>query len=197
MIRSKLLAAAVFSLWLCAPKVSAADAYTIDSAHSKAGFSVTHMMINEVEGGFLDFSGNITWDEADMTKSMIAGKIMVTSINTDNAKRDEHLRSPDFFDAAKFPELTFKSTKIEKRGNQLVAVGDVTIKGVTKNVEIPFTMSGKITDPWGNTRIGIKGTLTINRKDFGMTWNKTLDAGGVVLGDEVKINLLAEAILQK
>jgi polyisoprenoid-binding protein YceI len=119
------------------------------------------------------------------------------SINTDNNDRDNHLRSPDFFDATKNPDITFESTKIVKQGLGYEAAGKLTIKGVTKDVKIPFTINGPVKDPWGNTRIGVEGGLTINRQDFGVSWSKTLDNGNLVVANDVKIDLVIEGIQAK
>lgn len=180
------LALANGSLW-------AADKYEIDPVHSVVGFTVKHLMVSNVKGQFTDYAGVIMYDEKDVTKSSIDVTIQAASINTANAKRDEHLKSAEFFDVAKFPTLTFKSNKIEKRAAGTVAVGTLTIKGVSKEIELPFTVNGVIKDPWGNTKLGAEASTAINRQDFGITWNKSLDGGGVVVSDEVKIQLDIEA----
>jgi polyisoprenoid-binding protein YceI len=172
----------------------AADEYLIDSAHTQIGFKVKHMVVTTVQGKFNEFTGTVFYDEKDVTKSSVQGTIKVASIDTDNPKRDEHLRSADFFDAANFPEITFKSKKIVKQGDGLVAIGDMTIRGVTKEIKVPFTINGKVVDPWGKTRVGLDATASINRQDFGVSWNKTLDNGGVVVSNEVKIEINAEFI---
>lgn len=175
--------------------VCAATAYEIDVAHSRVGFSIRHMMISDVEGKFGNFTGEIQWDTADSSKSSIQGSIKTDSIDTDNEKRDGNLKGAEFFDAAKFPEITFKTKKIEKRGDQFVATGDLTMKGVTKEVQIPFSITAPIKDPFGaGMRIGLKGSMVINRKDYGISWNKVMDSGGVMLGDEVTVQLSAEAL---
>lgn len=189
--------AAVFTAVLAATPARAAEVFDIDSAHSLVGFEITHMMINDVEGKFKDFSGQLTWDAADPAKSALSGTIKADSIDTDNEKRDAHLRGPDFFDTAKYPDISFKTSKIEKRGDGYVGTGELTMHGVTKPVEIPFTVTEKIADPFGNTRIGLKGALNLNRKDYGIEWNKALDQGGMLLGDDVRITLKAEGIMKK
>ncbi|HXF04521.1 MAG TPA: YceI family protein [Blastocatellia bacterium] len=171
-----------------------ADTYVIDVSHSWIGFSVRHMMVTNVRGRFTDFSGTILYDEQDITKSSVSVTIKTASINTENADRDRHLRSADFFDAEKYPEITFVSKRIEKRGADYVCIGTLTIRGVSREVAIPFTITGKVKDQRGNTRIGVEASLTINRQDFGVTWNRALDAGGVVVGNDVKIELNIEAI---
>jgi polyisoprenoid-binding protein YceI len=175
----------------------AGETYRVDPAHSMVTFTVRHMVIAKVTGRFTDFSGTIYFDEKDISRSWAKGSIKVASIDTDNEKRDDHLRSADFFDAAKYPEITFATKKIVKKGEDLVAVGDLTIKGVTKEVEIPFKVLGVITDPMGNKRLGLEASLTINRQDFGVNWNRTLDSGGVVVSNTVHIQLNVEAIQVK
>ncbi len=172
----------------------AGDVYHLDKAHTTIGFSVKHMVITTVPGKFKDFDGSITYDPKNPLATSAEVTIKTASINTGNEKRDGHLRSPDFFNAEKYPVITFKTNRIEKRNGQLVAIGDLTMRGVTKEIELPFTVSGPIVDPWGKTRIGIEASTTINRKDFGVSWNKALDSGGVVVSDEVKIKIHAEAV---
>ena len=184
------LAAAIFS-------ASAADTYTIDNAHSSVGFAVKHLMVTTTKGQFKDYTGTIQYDAKDISKSSVKVTIKTASINTDNNDRDNHLRSPDFFDATKNPDITFESTKIVKQGLGYEAAGKLTIKGVTKDVKIPFTINGPVKDPWGNTRIGVEGGLTINRQDFGVSWSKTLDNGNLVVANDVKIDLVIEGIQAK
>lgn len=175
----------------------AQEKYTIDVAHSLLGFGVKHMVITTVNGKFNDFSGTIVYDESDISKLRAEVTIKTASIDTDNPKRDDHLRSPDFFDAANNPEIKFVSKKAVTDGDQHIMYGDLTIRGVTKEVAIPFSVTQKIVDPWGNTRRGMEGSLKINRQDFGVKWNKQLDAGGLVVSDDVKITLQIEAIQVK
>ncbi|RMH69997.1 MAG: polyisoprenoid-binding protein [Gemmatimonadetes bacterium] len=173
----------------------AADTYTIDPAHSHIGFAVKHMVISKTKGEFKEYESTLIWDDTDPSKSSVKTTIQVASIDTDEPKRDEHLRSADFLDAETYPTITFVSKQIKKQGKGYLAIGDLTIRDVTKEVEIPFEVLGKLTDPWGNTRIGISGGLTINRQDYGVSWSKTLDNGGLVVGDEVEIELTAEYIM--
>lgn len=175
----------------------AADKYKIDPSHANVGFSVKHMVITNVKGKFTDFSAELVFDENNLAASSLNATIQVASINTGNKKRDAHLRSPDFFNAKKYPEITFVSNKIEKTADGYIARGTLTMRGVSKEIALPFKILGKIQDPWGNTRMGTEGGLTINRQDFGVKWNQNLDAGGVVVGNEVKIELDAEFIKQK
>jgi polyisoprenoid-binding protein YceI len=176
--------------------VLAADTYVTDPSHTLVGFTVRHMVINKVRGKFNEFQGIIVYDENDITKSSLRGSINVASIDTDNEKRDKHLRSPDFFDAEGHPQITFASKWVEKRGDEHVLIGDLTMRGTTREVEIPFTITGKITDPWGQSRIGFEAALELNRKDYGVAYHKVMDNGGLVVGDTVKIELMGEAIKQ-
>ncbi len=175
----------------------AGDRYQIDPVHSSIGFTVRHMVIANVKGYFKEFSGTIIYDENDITRSSVSVTIKTASINTENPKRDAHLRSPDFFDAEKYPEITFKSKRILKEKDGYVAVGDLTMRGVTREIRIPFQILGKVIDPWGNTRLGVEASLKLNRHDYGISWSQTLDSGGLVVGDEVKIDLNIEAVKQK
>jgi polyisoprenoid-binding protein YceI len=193
-MRFKRSAAIAFVSLMVAPVVRSADTYVIDVAHSWIGFSVRHMMVTNVRGRFTDFSGTIAYDEQDITKSSVSVTIKAASINTENADRDRHLRSADFFDVEKYPEITFVSKRIEKRGADYVCLGTLTIRGVSKEVAIPFTITGKVKDQRGNTRIGVEASLTINRLEYGISWNRLLDAGGMVVGNDVKIELSIEAV---
>ncbi len=177
--------------------VLAVDTYTFDKAHSSIAFAAKHMVITKVRGEFNEYTGSIQYDEADITKSSVTVTIKTASIDTKNQKRDDHLRSADFFDAEKFPEITFKSKKIEKTENGLVMTGDLTMHGVTKEIRIPFEITGVVKDPWGNTRMGASAALTINRQDYGVSWNQSLDAGGVVVSDDIEIEIEIEAIAAK
>lgn len=175
----------------------AADKYAVDPSHSSVGFAVKHMVVSKVKGYFNDYAVNIVYDDKDITKSSVEVAIKMASIDTKAAKRDEHLRSPDFFDAAKYPEITFKSKRIEKSGEGYVAVGDLTMRGVTKEIQLPFTFAGVITDPYGNTRLGLSAATKLNRQDYGVSWSKTLDNGGLVVSDDVEIEIEIEAIKAK
>ena len=169
--------------------------YKIDPAHSTIGFSIRHYEINWVSGRFKDFNGMIHFDDRDVTKSSVEFTARVESIDTGIAPRDNHLRSADFFEVAKHPELTFKSTRVERKGkDSYVLHGDFTLKGVTKQVALPFTITGAIKDPRGNTRFGIDAHTKIDRRDYGITWGKALEGGGLDLGNEVTIALALEAV---
>lgn len=189
-----LLSAATFALTATPLSATAAERYVVDPSHTEVGFSVTHMMINRVRGGFNEFEGVIRYDEDDPTKTSVEGEIATASIDTDHEKRDKHLRSDDFFWVEKYPTIRFESTAVRRQGDDLVLTGDLTMRGVTREVEIPFEITGTVTDPWGKTRLGFVGETTLDRKEFGINWNKTLDSGGVVVGDEITIELAGEAV---
>ena len=173
----------------------ATSTWNIDPAHSSAEFKVKHMMISNVRGKFGGITGVLNRVDADHTESSLEVSIDVSTVNTQDEKRDGHLKSPDFFDAEKFPAMTFKSTHIEKKGDGFAVTGDLTIHGVTKPVVLNVEeVSEPAKDPWGNTRIGLTATAKINRKDFGLAWNSTLEAGGVLVGEDVSITLDVELI---
>ena len=169
--------------------------YKIDPMHSVIGFAIRHLEINWVEGRFKDFTGTIRYDDADITRSAVEFTAKVESIDTGVEPRDKHLRTADFFEVEKYPEMTFKSTRVERKGKMGgVLHGDLTLKGVTRQVSLPFTITGAIKDPWGNTRFGVNAKTVINRRDYGITWGKPLDGGGLDVGNEVTINLQLEAV---
>jgi polyisoprenoid-binding protein YceI len=170
-----------------------AEPWTFDAAHSRVGFSVRHMMVSSVEGRFHDVKATVDLDEKSLTKSTIEFTIAASSIDTENADRDKHLKSPDFFDVAKFPDLTFKSTKIAAEGkNRFKVTGDLTIRDVTKPITLDVTLSDPIANPWGKSVRGVEATGKLNRHEYGLNWNKTLDKGGVLVSDEVKLDINAE-----
>ena len=168
-----------------------AGTYNVDASHTNAGFTVKHMMITNVTGKFNDVAGAFEFDEKTNTLKSINGEIVVASINTANEKRDEHLKAEDMFDVAKFQKITFKSTKIEKDA----VYGDFTMKGVTKNIKLDLETSSVIKDPWGKQRTGFSLNGKIKRSDFGLTWNKALETGGVAVSDEVKLAIDVEGVL--
>lgn len=166
---------------------TAADTWKIDPAHSEVTFKIRHLM-SSVTGRFDTFSGTIVTDFDTLNNSSVTFTIDPSTINTNNADRDKHLRSPDFFDVDTHPEITFTSSKITKTGdNSFDVTGTFTMHGVSKEITIPVTLLGVAQDPWGNTKAGFEVEGTIDRKDYGIVWNKALDAGGVLLGDEVEI----------
>lgn len=172
--------------------------YDFDKAHSFIGFKVNHMGLIEVPGFFRDFTGAVKYDAADITKSSVEFSAKAASIDTGVPPRDKHLQSPDFFDAVKFPELTFKSTKVEKKGNGLIVTGDLTMHGVTKSVAIPFQIAGWLPAGERNPlKMGIQAETTINRRDFGVNYGNNLASGIPAIGDNVKVVLQIEAGKQK
>jgi polyisoprenoid-binding protein YceI len=172
--------------------------WSLDPAHSHASFSIRHLVISNVRGEFGKMSGTVTLDEKDITKSKVEATIDATTIDTREPKRDEHLKSPDFFDVAKYPTITFKSTKVEKAGKDgLKVTGDLTMRGVTKPVVLKVAgPTAEIKDPWGNPRRGASVTTKLDRRDYGVAWSKVLEGGGAVVGDEVAIEIEAELVKQ-
>ena len=170
-----------------------AGTYNVDASHSNVGFKVKHLMISNVTGKFDKFSGSFVYDEKSNTLKSLSGVAEVASINTENAKRDGHLKSADFFDAANFPKVTFTLDKIDDDK----AYGKLTMRGVTKSVKLDYENNGTVIDPWGNKRVGLELSGKINRKDYGLNWNKGLEAGGVVVGETVKLSIELEGILAK
>jgi polyisoprenoid-binding protein YceI len=169
--------------------------YTIDPTHSRIGFVARHAMVTKVRGSFNEFDGTGSFDADDPTNSRLQLTIQAASIDTRNADRDGHLKSNDFFDMDTYPEIAFVSTAVEQTGDDEYRVtGDLTIKGVTKAVTIDFDYEGTAVDPYGNTRIGLEGKTTVNRKDWGVTWNAPLEAGGVLVGEKVTLEFEVSAI---
>ena len=183
---------------LAAPAASFAQStWLVEPNHTHSGFTIRHLVISNVRGEFGKTTGTVHLDEKDLTKSTVEATIETTSIDTRVVDRDNHLRSPEFFDVAKYPAITFKSTKVEKAGEgKLKVTGNLTIKGVTKPVVLDVSgPTAEIKDPWGNTRRGIAAATKINRRDFGLNWSKVIEAGPVV-GDEVTIEIEAELLKQ-
>ena len=174
-----------------------AKIYSIDPAHTTAEFIVRHLMIAKVRGRFTAVTGTIDVPEGGSVPVSVDVTIDAASIDTREAQRDAHLTSADFLDAEKFAQITFKSTGVDGSGDAFTIRGDLTIHGVTREVVLDTTFEGRSTDPWGNDRIGYEAHAKISRKDFGLEWNQALETGGVVVGDEVKIELNVEAIAQK
>jgi polyisoprenoid-binding protein YceI len=170
--------------------------WVMDPTHSEVEFKVKHLMISTVTGTFTSFAADVTTEAEDFTTAKADFTIEVGSINTKNEQRDGHLKSPDFFDAAKYPQIKFAITKIDSVDNDgsYNIHGDMTLHGVTKNIKLEVEFGGVIKDPWGNTRAGLTISGKINRKDFGLTWHATTDAGGVVLADDVKIHVALEFV---
>ena len=185
-VRSLLLASLVV-----APTLAQASAWEIDGSHSAAHFKVRHLMISDVRGQFSGLTGTLELGDKDLTQSKVTATVDVATVNTREPKRDEHLKAPDFFDVAKFTTMTFKSKKFISKGEgKFDVVGDLTLHGVTREVTLATEMGAtESKDPYGNMHRGATATTTINRTDFGLKWNKALETGGVLVGDEVKIEL--------
>jgi polyisoprenoid-binding protein YceI len=167
--------------------------WKIDPMHTGASFTVKHMMVSNVRGHFAKVSGTVLYDGKNLADSSVTALIDASTINTDEEKRDQHLKSADFFDVAKYPTITFKSTKVEPETNGFKVIGDLTIHGVTKSVTLlANTLPAPIKDPYGNLRTGTEATTKINRKDFGLAFDKNLDNGGALVGDDVEITLDVE-----
>ena len=172
-----------------------AGLWTVDPTHSSAGFEVKHMMISTVRGTFREFEGTLEAAEDDPANSRAWGSAKVASIDTGNGERDAHLRSPDFFDAQRYPEITDDATRIEHiEGGTYRVFGNLTIKDVTREVEMTASIEGAGEDPWGNERVGVAVRGTINRTDFGLTWQQKLTTGGLLVGEEVKLLLDVSAV---
>jgi polyisoprenoid-binding protein YceI len=181
------------------PGVSAAaSSWQIDPAHSHIEFAVRHLMISTVKGRFADVRGTVWLDESDPSAILVDVTIQAASIDTGQEQRDAHLRSPDFFDAARFPTITFRSRRIQ--GDPLEGdfrlIGDLVIRGITREVTLDVSPEGRLTDPWGEERAGFSAHAKIDRTDFGLTWNQALEAGGVLVGSEIKISIEVELVRQ-
>lgn len=193
----KLIAITMLLLTLVSPVAMAADTYKIDKSHSEALFRIRHLM-SKVTGRFSDFDGTMTVDSSKPESSSVEFRIRTNSIDTNEPKRDKHLRSAEFFDVEKYPELTFKSKSIKSVGkNAFDVAGNLTMRGVTKPVTVRVDYLGNARDPWGNERAGFEVTTTLNRKDYGLLWNQRLDTGGYLLDDDVQVTINVEAIKQK
>jgi len=169
--------------------------WAIDPAHTEVGFSVKHLMISTVRGRFADVRGTIRLDGNDLTQASVEAEIATASIDTRQEQRDAHLRSPDFFEVEKYPTITFRSTSVERIKNDRYRItGDLTIRDVTREVVLEGTDEGRGRDPWGGDRLGFSATTTIDRRDFGLTWNQALETGGVLVSNEIKIAIDLEAV---
>lgn len=179
------------------PIAGHATTYRIDPAHTAVTFKIRHLFTS-VSGRFTMFEGRIVFDESTPLETKVEGSIDAASINTDNEKRDKHLRSPEFFDVATYPKITFTTSRIDEvTGKTAKLHGTLSMHGVERPIVLDATFLGAGKDPWGNERAGFRGTTTINRKDFGLTWNKRLETGGFLVGDEVEIEIEAEALRQQ
>lgn len=179
------------------PETGETGTYSFNKAHSSIGFRVKHMGLVEVPGYFRDFTGTVNYDAKDVAKSSVEFTTKTTSVDTGVAPRDKHLRSADFFDVEKFPDLTFKSTKIEKKGKQWMLTGDLTMKGVTKSISFPFNINGFLKDDKGGTTMGASAETVINRRDFGVNYGKNLPNGTPMLSDDITVVLQVEAPMEK
>lgn len=187
-LQSLALACSLFAL----PVLAEPAPWAIDPAHTRVGFSVPHLVVSEVEGAFKTFTGSALLEEKDLTKSQVELSIDAASIDTGNADRDKHLKGADFFDVQNHPKITFKSAKITKAGKGYKLKGDLTIRGITKPVTLDATLSEPVADPWGKQVRAGKITGKIKRSDFGISWNKTLDKGGVLVGEDVALDIKIE-----
>jgi polyisoprenoid-binding protein YceI len=184
-------------LSLIVASAASASTFTVDPSHSQIGFSIRHL-VSKVQGKFDDFSGTFTFDAKNPAEFKGTFTAKTASIDTGTAKRDEHLKSGDFFDVQKFPEMTFVASTLKPAGkNKYKLAGDLTMHGVTKPVTFTLEYMGQAKDPWGNERAGFSATGKLNRKDFGLIWNKTLETGGLMVGDEVEVTFNAEAVQDK
>jgi polyisoprenoid-binding protein YceI len=173
-------------------------AWQIDTAHSQVEFTVRHMMISNVRGRFETLAGTVEFDEANPARSTVDVQIEAASISTRDARRDGHLKSPDFLDAEQYPYLTFKSKRVQPTGDTTgKIVGDLTVRDVTREVVLDVEYSGLAKSPWGTTSAGFSGTTKINRKDWNLNWNQALETGGVLVGDEIKVNIELEIVKQE
>jgi len=169
--------------------------WNIDAAHSGINFSIRHMVVSKVRGRFAKFNGALTIDDGDLARSVVEATIDVSSIDTGTAQRDGHLRSPDFFDVERFPEIRFRSRRIEKvEGDRYRVIGELTIRDVTREVSLDVEYGGRANDPWGNERVGFTAKTALDRRDFGLQWNQVLEAGGVLVGDRVDIELEVQGV---
>jgi polyisoprenoid-binding protein YceI len=168
--------------------------YRVDKAHTNIGFWVRHMVLSKVHGEFKDYDVVFKWDENNLGNASIEVHIRTASIDTDNERRDKHLKSSDFLAIESYPEIVFESTKIEHDEDGYVAHGTLTIRGVTKNISLPFTVIGHFVQPDGTTRMGVEASLKINRFDYNVSWDKKLDTGGLIAGEDVNIDIEAEFI---
>ncbi len=171
--------------------------YSIDTAHSSVNFAVRHMVVAKTRGRFTKFSGSFSFDAADPSKSTVSVTIDASSIDTHEPQRDGHLRSPDFLDAETHKEITFTSKRVEGSGEELRVIGDLTVRGVTHEVTLDVEHHGGGKDPWGNEKTGFSAKTSINRKDYGLTWNQVLETGGVLVGEKIEIEIDVEAVKDK
>jgi polyisoprenoid-binding protein YceI len=189
---TKIILGLTAAAFLLLPRAVAADNYKIDPAHTSLSFSVRHMGVSNVKGHFDEFVGTIVMDKGVIKEA--SGTIQVKSVNTGIQRRDNHLRTSDFFDAVQYPVITFKTKRVEKSGGQTILFADFTMRGVTKELRLPVELSGPVKDPQGNTRIGLEARTKLNRKDYGLNFNGVLETGALLVGEEVAIEINAEAV---
>ncbi|MDZ7370496.1 MAG: YceI family protein [candidate division KSB1 bacterium] len=168
--------------------------WAVDASHTEIGFSVRHMVIAKVNGKFTEYSGEITLDPQNVEKAKVKGVVKAASIDTGNEARDNHLRSADFFDVEKYPEIVFETVSVKKDGERYKVIGNLTMRGVTKPIELLATIAGPIKDPWGSERLGVEATGVLNRTEWGLTWDRVMETGGLVVGHEVELKLTAELV---
>lgn len=198
--RWRWIACALVCGWLAGLPVGAGAEtarWDIDPDHSLIEFRVAHMVVSKTAGRFMDYRGFVDMDADAKTFKTIEATINAASINTNHDKRDAHLRNADFLDVKQFPTMTYKMKRVQKQGDTYMVIGDFTLRGVTKEISLVVAFNGVVTDPWGGTRAGFSAEGALNRKDFGMVWNKTLDNGGLVVGNDVLIHLEIECIKAK
>lgn len=184
-------------LVFASPAIAEMTKWNLDKDHTTLGFEVAHMVVSKTKGKFTDYTGVVEMDPDKQEFKTISAVIQTASVTTDHKKRDEHLRSPDFFDVKTFPTMSYTMKSYKKSGDTYTAVGDFTLRGVTKEITLTGTFNGVAKDPWGNTRAGFTAEGTINRQDYGMKFSKLLDNGGLMVGDEVKLKLEVEVIQEK
>jgi polyisoprenoid-binding protein YceI len=195
----QLTRAGILLFALALPSFAQSARWEIDSSHASAGFSVRHLAVSNVKGSFSKLTGTVLWNDQDITKSSVEATIDAATVDTRDAQRDAHLRSADFLDTARVPTITFRSTKVERAANgRLRVTGELTLRGVTRRVVLDVDgPAAPVKDPWGNIKSGFTATTTINRKDFGLTWNRLLESGGLVVGEEVNITIEAELVRKR
>ena len=186
--------ASIAAVLLLSPFAYAADSYKIDPAHTSISFSVRHLGLNNVKGQFKEVAGAIVLDDGKIAEA--SGTIQAKSVDTGVQKRDDHLRTADFFDAAKYPTIGFKTKRIEMTDGQIVMVADFTMRGVTKELRLPANLAGPAKDPWGNLRVGLAAKTKLNRMDYGIKYHQALETGVLAVGEEVELEINAEAVKQ-
>jgi polyisoprenoid-binding protein YceI len=197
-LKNLILPALVLAIGVLTINPAVADTYTLDAAHSSVGFQIKHLAIAKVNGSFADFTGSFTYEKGKPETWSVEADIQVKSVNTGNNDRDDHLRNADFFDVEQYPVMTFKSTGVKmKNDSEGVLMGNLTLHGVTHAVELDLEFNGAVTDPWGNDKVGFSASGKINRKNWGLNFNKALETGGLMLGEDVKISLEIEAAKNK